>query len=88
MTYIHTFESFLQEGKDWRSFKAEEIAKNFMRDNEKDAEAEEFNSWLYMFSQEKRIEDAIPFDIAKEVIDLLSKKGYSSIDIEEVRTEY
>lgn len=76
MKHIKLFEQFVNERKDWYDYDASKIAKGFMRDNGKNADADDMHQWLDMFAQDKRIEDETPVDVLEDIIDILNKNGY------------
>lgn len=86
MKFIKTFESFINEGKDWSDFSAKEIADMFMKDYEDDATGEDLDEWLNMFAQDKRIEDVIDSSLAEEIVDILKSKGYKDMSMDGIQT--
>jgi hypothetical protein len=94
MEHIKLFEEFvnepLNEGK-WRDFEPEKIAKAFMKDVKPSEGSivtnDDLANWMDLFAQHKRFKWAIPYDLAKDVIDILKKRGYKNLDVDKILTE-
>jgi hypothetical protein len=82
MKFVKTFENFLNEGKDWSDFDADQIAKEFMKDYDNSATGEDLDEWLNMFAQDKRIEDGLDSNLAEEIVDFLKSKGYKKMSMD------
>jgi hypothetical protein len=84
-------ESSLNERKDWYDFKPEKIAKAFM-DNGEPGEGptvttDQLDRWLGDFAYFKKIEDGLPYDVAEDIVNILKKKGYRKLDVDNLQTE-
>jgi hypothetical protein len=83
MKFIKTFESFINEGKDWSDFTANKVADMFINDYDyKEATSAELDEWLSMFAQQKRIENAVDSSFAEELVNALNSKGYKNISMD------
>ena len=95
MKHIKLFEEFvnesLNERKDWYDFKPENIAKAFMKDGEPGegptVTTDQLDQWLGDFAYFKKIEDGLPYDVAEDIVNVLKKKGYKNLDVDNLRTE-
>lgn len=85
MKTIKTFESFINEGRDWSDWDTSEIVKKYIKDvkNDKSKDASDLSGFMSNMSYKNRIEESPEKWYVEDIIDELAKKGFKNIKIED-----
>jgi hypothetical protein len=89
MKHFKTFESFMNEGKDWNELNVDGLAKAFAKEfPDKNSNAEDLEYWVDQYCMEKKIENGpSEYDI-EDLISKLQKMGYKKLILKDYPKPY
>lgn len=84
MKHFKTFESFMNEGKDWSDLNTDGLAKAFAKEySDKNSDAEDLEYWVDQYCHDKRIEEGPSEQDISNLMAILQKMGYKKMNIKD-----